>query len=739
MPDSLLLKAALKYAQTLQWKVLPLKGKIPLTKHGSADASTDEAQIRDWWRKWPDANIGVSTGEQIFVLDVDTKTGGDLSLEQLVRKHGPLPDTRQQQTPTGGRHYVFRAPDFPVSNSQSMLAPGLDIRGVGGYIVAAPSLHPATGRPYVWDGLDPLEKQPLCEAPAWLLQALKNGLRCHNGLQRLVPNKIPKGQQHSYLVSVAGSMRARGLEFPEIFAALRVINRTRCTEPGPEKNIRQIAESVARYAPGAPHGSLAPPLAPAPGKVTQGDVGDMAPPASPDIGLRFHPYTDSGNAERLATRFAGQFRYCGPHGFWYLWTGRRWESDQSGKMLLRTKLIARELYDEAAHIEAEDQRQKCAAWARKSEFADRRRAALFLAQAEPGVPILPSEMDGDPFLLNCLNGTVNLTTGELREHRREDLITRLAPVIYDPGARSDLWDRFLKESAGSDHALCDFLQRAAGYSLTGSVREEVLFFVHGPGAAGKSTFLEALKAALGDYAKVADFESFILHRHASTVRNDIAELAGRRFVVSIEVAEGQSLAEGLIKWLTGGDSVRARFLYREAFDFMPQFKLWLAANHKPSVRHDDSAMWRRILRVPFEYVVPKAKRDPTLKARLRDPAISGPAILAWAVEGCLRWQEDGLQVPEVVKQATEQYRLDMDSVREFLEECCQFDAEARCSSAHLRTAYAAWAKAGKRPVSSEFASQLAERGCTKIRMHGGVRGWQGVRLVSGEEETKDAG
>ena len=261
--------------------------------------------------------------------------------------------------------------------------------------------------------------------------------------------------------------------------------------------------------------------------------------APPDAGLRFVPYTDSGNGERLARKFSGAVRYCAPQRCWFVWTGRRWEPDQTGEMLRRTKEIARELYAEASRLEDTEQRKACVEWARKSESADRRKAVLFLAQSEPGIPVLPSEFDADPFALNCLNGTVNLKTGEIREHRSADLITRICPVQFDGAARSELWERFLEDSIGGDRELRDFLQRAAGYSLTGSVCEEVLFFVHGPAASGKSTFLESLKASFGDYAKVADFESFITRRDAGAIRNDIAELAGRRFVVSIEVDEGK--------------------------------------------------------------------------------------------------------------------------------------------------------------------------------------------------------
>jgi putative DNA primase/helicase len=450
-----------------------------------------------------------------------------------------------------------------------------------------------------------------------------------------------------------------------------------------------------------------------------------------DPGLRLFPYTDSGNAERIAQKFAGAVRYCAPQRCWYIWSGRRWQPDQTGEMLQRTKVIARELYDEAGRIEDADKRKECAVWARKCESAGRRKAALFLAQAEPCIPILPAEFDADLFAVNCLNGTVNLKTGELREHRPADLITRLAPVAYDAGARSELWERFLDESTAGDKELKHFLERAAGYSLTGSVCEEVLFFVHGPAASGKSAFLETLKATFGDYAKVADFESFIARRGAGAIRNDIAELAGLRFVVSIEVDEGKKLAEGLVKLLTGGDTVRARFLYQEAFEFSPSFKLWFAANHAPQVRDDDSAIWRRILRVPFEHVVPKGLRDPTVKAHLRDPAVSGPAILAWAVEGCLRWQEAGLRVPTVVEQATEQYRLDMDPLRLFFDERCDFHPHARCSVSSLRAAYETWSKeTGERYVldGRQFAERLTERGCTKVRQTGGARAWKGIEL-----------
>lgn len=443
------------------------------------------------------------------------------------------------------------------------------------------------------------------------------------------------------------------------------------------------------------------------------------------------PLTDAGNGERIAERYCNEVRYCYPMKSWFVFDGRRWTADVTGEMLQRTKVVARSLYDEAAHLEDSETRRRVSDWARKCESADRLRAALFCAQSEKGIPVLPEDFDCDPFLLNCQNGVVDLRTGLLRKHHSGDMISRIAPVVFDARAQSELWDKFLREITSGDAELQRFLQLAAGYSLSGSVAEEVLFFVHGPGGSGKSTFLEALKSAFGDYAKVADFESFISRRDAGQIRNDIAELVGRRFVVSIEVEEGKKLAEGLVKMLTGGDTVRARFLYQEAFDFLPSFKLWLAANSAPKVRDSDSAMWRRILRLPFEAVVPKADRDPSVKLRLKDATLSGPAVLAWAVQGCLEWQKSGLQIPGCVERATEEYRLSQDPLRDFLSEYCSLSPDDWTATDVLRRSYEEWASdLGERhPLGRQtFNERLIAAGCEQKKL-AGRRGWAGIGLL----------
>lgn len=347
---------------------------------------------------------------------------------------------------------------------------------------------------------------------------------------------------------------------------------------------------------------------------------------------------------------------------------------------------------EASDVADPDERRALLKWALTSEAKPRIGAMTVLAEAEAGMPLALDELDTDPWKLNCLNGTVDLQSGELGPHRREDLITKLAPVEYRPGTRSEVWERHVRFASGGDEEFAAFLQRAAGYSLTGDVSEEVLFFVHGPAASAKSTHLEALQAALGDYARTADFEAFLARRDAGGARNDIARLAGARMVASIEVDEGKRLAAGLVKMLTGGDRVAARFLYREAFEFLPTFKLWLAANHKPKIDPDDGAMWRRVLLVPFERVVPKGGRDPGVKRALRDPQNVGSAVLAWMVQGCLDWQRDGLGVPKAVEAATEEYREEMDPLRDFLEDRCVLSPASWTATASLRSAYDDWGR-----------------------------------------------
>jgi putative DNA primase/helicase len=439
--------------------------------------------------------------------------------------------------------------------------------------------------------------------------------------------------------------------------------------------------------------------------------------------------TDLGNAERLVAAHGRDIRYVAGLG-WLVWDGRRWARDDTGALLRLAKRTARAILHDAANCEDDDERKRIAAWARTSESEPRLKAMVSLAASEEAVVMRVQRLDADSWLFNVQNGTINLKTGELRPHRREDLITKLAPVVHDPEARSKRWEAFLRRVTDNDTELQAFIQRLAGYTITGRTDEEILAFPHGPGATGKSTAVEAIKAVLGDYGATADFETFLARRGDAGVRNDIARLAGARMVVSVEVDDGKRLAEGLIKQLTGGDTVTARYLYAQAFEFAPQFTLWLVANARPRVHADDDALWRRILQIPFTVVIPTAERDPELKRALRTEPAEQTAILAWLVQGCLEWQRRGLDVPDRVRDYTAEYRAENDPLAEWITDECDLNADHWTAARALRDAYERWCEqTGTKPIDggTPWGSALKARDCTRSKRLAG-HGWRGISL-----------
>jgi putative DNA primase/helicase len=442
--------------------------------------------------------------------------------------------------------------------------------------------------------------------------------------------------------------------------------------------------------------------------------------------------TDLGNARRFVTQHIRDVRYVPQWNEWLIWTEKRWQRDTTGAVVRLAKATALAIYQEASLQTNQRDREELSKHAMKSESTRSISAMLELAKTEPEIPVEPHRLDADPMLLNVVNGTIDLHTGTVRSHDREDLITRLAPVDFDPGASLPLFHEYLKTVIPDDDQRA-FLKRCAGYSLTGSTREERLLFIFGPEASGKSTFIEMMKAVMGDYAATADFESFLARRDVGGPRPDLARLAGARFVSSIEVDDGKRLAEGLVKLVTGGDTITVRELYQKAFEFRPQFTLWLAANDEPRIRDDDGAIWRRILQIPFTVSIPEEDRDPNVKATLRDPAVAGPAVLAWAVEGCLEWQRIGLAPPKSIIEATKAYRDRMDPIAEFFEDRCEIGGLYQVTKAALFTAYLEWCKSSAaKPLSKRgFGLRLAGKGLDSAS-DGKVRIWLGIKLAAGE-------
>lgn len=454
--------------------------------------------------------------------------------------------------------------------------------------------------------------------------------------------------------------------------------------------------------------------------------------------------TDLGNAQRLVTRFGQDLRYLPSQKVWLVWDGRRWATDETIRVMDFAKRTVRAIGAEASAIEDEDQRRAHNKFAILSESAARIKAMVELAQSDPGVVVNSSELDRDPWLFNFHNWTMDLRTGQVREHDRSDLITKLAGGDYIEGATLGVFDDFLEHVTGGDTDFEKYLQRAAGYTLTGSTAEEALFMLIGDSRTGKSTFVEALKAALGDYARTASWSSFTSASHGSAggARSDLARLNGARMVGASEIEDGDTkLAVGLVKSLTGGDTVTARFLYGKDTEFTPTYKLWLAANEAPQIDSSDQAIWNRVRILPFKNVVPPALINPAIKERLRSECVGRQAILAWAVQGAKDWQKQRLGTCLAVAQASQRQRDHVDPVDEFLSQQCVLGGSWRVSSRELRERFTVWSEEYGQDIKWPMVTKkLRSRGCTtvSVRVDGAkspVDGWAGIALRTDEPQS----
>jgi putative DNA primase/helicase len=446
-------------------------------------------------------------------------------------------------------------------------------------------------------------------------------------------------------------------------------------------------------------------------------------------GLRGENPTDVGNGRRLARWYGDDLRHVFAWKKWLVWDEKRWCPDDTGEVYRRAKAVARQVAEEDPD------------WAMKSEEIKRINAMIDLARSEPGIPARHTELDVDPFLLNCVNGTLDLRTGELREHRRSDMLTKLCPWAFDPDAECDLWVDTLTRIFDSKMDLVNYLQRLCGYCLTGDTREQMLPIFWGGGSNGKSLVLETVRAVIGlDYAGVAAREVITGNPQAHTTY--LADLFGKRLMTLAETAEDGKINETLIKALTGGDRVKGRKMRQDNFEFDATHKIWLATNHKPKVKGNSHAIWRRLRLIPHlvqfwdpdkgETGPPELKADKTLKERLRAEA-SG--VLTWMVRGTLEWLSDGLREPEEVLEATRQYRCEEDVLARFIAERCRLGEKLTCKASVFYEAYKAWHKFAEadQPMSlRRFGEEVRKRDGIKAKDSNGVW-YTGIDLAPPED------
>lgn len=421
--------------------------------------------------------------------------------------------------------------------------------------------------------------------------------------------------------------------------------------------------------------------------LTIGGVSTNGPPKAKETAPpKFYSYDDTGNAERFRTLFGDRIRYSYVNKSWYYYQDGKWHQDQIGRVDALADDMLPEMLKEAAYLADGDQEK---AFNRHMKYTRSNKGKEALVKgARHRLSIMPDGFDQDIFALNTKNGILDLKSGKLLPHSAEAMLSKMTACEYSPNADCPLWKNFLQDIFASDKDMMHYIQKAVGYTLSGSVQEQCLFILIGNGRNGKSTFLDIISDLAGDYAANIQPETIMVKKMPSTANSDIARLKGARLVTTTETNDGVRFNEGLLKQLTGGDKVTARHLYGHEFEFRPEFKIWLATNHKPVITGLDDGIWRRIHLIPFGVQIPAEKVDKNLKDKLK---AEYTGILNWAAEGFLLWTQEGLKQPGIVRQATADYKTEMDVIAAFLDECTRRGpGEVRANDLYL--AYRQWAE-----------------------------------------------
>lgn len=439
------------------------------------------------------------------------------------------------------------------------------------------------------------------------------------------------------------------------------------------------------------------------------------------------PGAEESLALEFAKRHGRDLRYVDTWGKWLYWDGKRWRPDETRYVLSLVRTVCRDA------ARAAEKPKDAAVIGRASTVSGVER----LARADRRFAVTAEIWDADPWLLNTPRGPVDLRTGLLRPHRRDDFITKITAV--GPGGACPIWRGFLRRIMNGDLALEEYLQVLIGYCLTGLTDESLFFFLFGTGANGKSVFIGTLLKILHDYAQTAPMDAFHLspvERHPT----ELARLRGARFVSAVETEEGKRWNESLLKRVTGGERITARLMRQDYSEFTPQFKLLISGNHKPAIRTVDEGMRRRIHLVPFEVTIPAEERDKRLPEKLQ---AEWPGILAWAIEGAVRWAKEGLQPPAAVRDATDDYLASEDTFGRWLEQCCHFEAAATTTTTDLFAHWKEWCdEAGEHPGSQRrFVQRLRERRPDLERWKDSYSrraGYRGIGLVLNVQTNGDA-
>ena len=691
-----------KYCYGLGWSFTPLVGKRPILHRWQVQAREMLEQALAWAAE---GNVGLRTGKAsgIIVIDADIQKGADIaSLD--------LPGTVTGYTGGGGMHLLYLCTK-PLGNSVGKLGKFIDVRADGGQVVFPGSIHPDTGEPYTWaPGYEPwtiavaelpdpiydllvaprrTDAAPVADSPAALPAQQPQATTRHP-----MPSRHERYARTALLLEVrAVGMATEGTRNDRLnqaafnlgqFIGAGVLDRTVV-----EAELRQAALGVglelqeveATLRSGLDAGQKQPrdlkiedrakrktkkPTTATPAVIPASPVPSPANLGAED--LQHYRWTDLGNAERFVAEHGDHVRFCPAWGCWLLWDGTRWRRDEKLGVEELAKDTVRGMLRAAAEIRDDAMRNGFLEFQRKCESAAKMRAMMITAQSR--LAVHHSDLDRDGYLLNVLNGTIDLRTGELQQHRQLDMITKLAPVNYNPDADCPMWMDFLEEIFAGDAQLIRFVQRFLGYALSGDTEEHVLPIFYGTGSNGKSTLIDTVLHILGEYGCKAPESLFTAHSQKEHPV-ETATLQGRRLAVGSETEGNARLRISKLKELTGDRYLEGRFMYQNNFTFERTSKLVLLTNHKPHVPDDTDAAWRRLRLVPFnvQFLDRPGCKPPNkdLPEKLNEETTG---ILAWLVDGFTAWwTERTLTDPDAVQQATLGYRTDEDGMTRFLAAC----------------------------------------------------------------------
>ena len=686
------LKQAALFLASLGHRVFPVKqnGKSPAIKDWQNRATCDPETVGGWWDENSRYNIGIATGPEsngkfLVVIDLDKHDplkDGTQSLAGWMATHGDFPSTVEVRTPSGGQHLYFWSPSH-VKNRTCIL-PGIDTRGAGGYVVAPASC--VNGKTYQWT------EHPLLRGIATANQSVIDLLTYSDKPESpsfTVPEAIEEGQRTNTLLRLVGSLMAKGLSEDAIRAAVIAENDSRCFPPLTDEELeRTIFPALKRFT-----GNTAPYSQDSRYTLESESILQQLALLRPEKAYGWH---DAGNGKLLADVCKEKFRYVLERKKWYFYDEAKglWAVDEGGAKIMNfCKATADALMLYTVHYMGDSDDKRKGEYRKIIEkWYQLPVRKKIIEDAESEYPMTADEFDRDPFLLNCQNGVLNLHSGEFREHRANDYITKSTAVLYDPRARCERWEQFLDEIMQGDSEKAAFLQKALGYTLSGDTSRECFFILYGATSRnGKGTLCETFSAMMGDYAKTAAPETIAQRKYADSrsPTEDLARLAGARFVNISEPDKNMILSASLVKQMTGNNTITARFLHENSFQYKPQFKMFIDTNHLPTISDSTLFSSDRVIIVEFNRHFGEDERDIHLKKKLTAPdSLSG--ILNWCLEGLRLYRSTGLNPPEAVREATRAYAESSDKIGQFISEVLTVDPNGEISVNEVHEKYQNW-------------------------------------------------